>query len=420
MQQPSAQGIASLYRGNPQPLQQSIQKDQKAHPGLPPDLQKLLALQIVNNEKDGFAAQKAMQQLQQMGGQTGQPPTVMQSLEEQAKQKLQAQNMQAQQQQQGLQALAKQAPAGAVPEGTPSPEQQPQATGIDQLPVQFGMAGGGLVTFDDGGDIPDEPATLDAAKQAVLRQAMEQMRGKPDEAFATGAERSRKYVGIDDLLKEKEARIAATQQRMDAAKAGRTPEWVKGLQALSGPAVRGGLGMMLGQAGAAATHAREGYGAEDLANASKIDALKDAVLQARIEGRYKDAAAGEAAIRDLTANKRQAESSVTSMSNADEAAKARMQAAKDAAAARAQMAKERSAAGVDTQRLAELKALQKQYADQMKTTFNKADKAALQAKLAAVESAIAKMAGLDTMGAAPGAASPGGTMSGWGKAQVVK
>jgi hypothetical protein len=62
----------------------------------------------------------------------------------------------------------------------------------------------------------------------------------------------------------------------------------------------------------------------------------------------------------------------------------------------------------DRQQLAELKALQKQYADQIKTTFNKTERAALQAKLDRVETALVKMAGLDTMAGAPGAASPGG------------
>ena len=154
MQQPSAQGIASLYRGNPAPLQQSIQKEQQAKPGLPPDLQKMLALQIVNNEKDSVTAQKAMDQLQQMSGQQGgKPPTVMQSLEQQAQQKMQAQSVQAQQKQQGLQALMQQAPAGPVPEGTPQPEMQPQPQGIDQSDrVAFAGAEGGIVAFAEGGD----------------------------------------------------------------------------------------------------------------------------------------------------------------------------------------------------------------------------------------------------------------------------
>lgn len=154
MQQPSAQGIAALYRGNPQPLQQSIQKEQQAKPGLPPDLQKMLALQIVTNEKDSATAQKAMEQLQQMGGQQGTPPTVMQSLQQQAEQKLQAQAVQAQQKQQGLQALMQQAPAAGVPEGTPQPEMQPEAQGIDQLPSEFEMAEGGIVAFQSRGAVP--------------------------------------------------------------------------------------------------------------------------------------------------------------------------------------------------------------------------------------------------------------------------
>lgn len=151
MQQPSAQGIASLFRGNPQPLQQRIQQEQQAKPGLPPDLQKLLALNIVTNEKDAVAKQQAMQQLQQMQGPQGQqePPTVMQTVQEQARQKMQAQAIQEQQKQQGLQALMQQSRSPQVPENTPQPEAQPQ--GIDELPVDFQMAGGGIVAFEKGG-----------------------------------------------------------------------------------------------------------------------------------------------------------------------------------------------------------------------------------------------------------------------------
>jgi hypothetical protein len=152
MQQPSAQGIASLFRGNPAPLQQRIQQEQQGKPGLPPDLQKLLALNIVTNEKDAVAKQQAMDQLAQMQGpqgQQGQPPTVMQTVQEQARQKMQAQQVQAQQQQEGLRALMEQARSPQIPEGTPQPQAQPQ--GIDDLPVEFQMAGGGIVAFEEGG-----------------------------------------------------------------------------------------------------------------------------------------------------------------------------------------------------------------------------------------------------------------------------
>ena len=152
--QPSAQGIASLYQGNPGALQQKIQKEQQAKPGMPQDLSKLMALNIVTNEGDAAKRQEAMNQLQQlmgqqppMGGVPGQPPTVAQSIEAQAKQKMetmaaaqakQQQAMQLQQQQAG------QAP-GPVPEGVPQPQEQAQAQGIDQLPAEFKMAGGGII-----------------------------------------------------------------------------------------------------------------------------------------------------------------------------------------------------------------------------------------------------------------------------------
>jgi hypothetical protein len=149
MSQPSAQGIASLFRGNPEPLQQRIQQEQQNKPGLPPDLQKLLALNIVTNEKDAMAQQQAMSQLAQMQGPQGQPPTVFESVQEQARQKMEAQQVQAQQQQQAMQAMMQQAGPGPVPPDTPQPQRQPQ--GIDELPVEFQMAGGGIIAFEKGG-----------------------------------------------------------------------------------------------------------------------------------------------------------------------------------------------------------------------------------------------------------------------------
>ena len=153
MSQPSAQGIASLFRGNPAPLQQRIQQEQQAKPGLPQDLQKLMALNIVTNEKDAMAKQQALSQLAQMQGPQGKPPTVMETVQEQARQKMQAQQVQAQQQQQAMQAMAKQAGPGPVPEGTQFAQAQPQ--GIDELPVEFEMAGGGIVAFQSRGSVPE-------------------------------------------------------------------------------------------------------------------------------------------------------------------------------------------------------------------------------------------------------------------------
>jgi hypothetical protein len=182
MQQPSAQGIASLFRGNPAPLQQRIQQEQQAKPGLPPDLQKLLALNIVTNEQDAVAKQQAMDQLAQMQGPQGQqsqPPTVMQAVQEQARQKMQAQAVQAQQQQQGLQALMQQAQSPQVPENTPQPEAQPQ--GIDELPVEFQMASGGIVAFQEGRQVPriqDEQTISDEERARLERELLMRIIGE--------------------------------------------------------------------------------------------------------------------------------------------------------------------------------------------------------------------------------------------------
>jgi hypothetical protein len=197
MQQPSAQGIASLFRGNPAPLQQRIQQEQQGKPGLPPDLQKLLALNIVTNEKDAVAKQQAMDQLAQMQGQQGKPPTVMESVQEQARQKMQAQALQAQQQQQGLQALAQQAGPGPVPEGTQFAEAQPQ--GIDELPVEFGLAGGGIVAFDNGGTVDAERAKEKEARSRLMSFGLARRKDDPEgfeqaKADAEAAAERRKAV----------------------------------------------------------------------------------------------------------------------------------------------------------------------------------------------------------------------------------
>ena len=65
---PSANGIAALFQGNPAALQQRVQKEQQAKPGLPPDLKDLMALQILTEKTDAAQRQQAMNQLQQAGG----------------------------------------------------------------------------------------------------------------------------------------------------------------------------------------------------------------------------------------------------------------------------------------------------------------------------------------------------------------
>jgi hypothetical protein len=217
----SAQGIASLYRGNPQPLQQSIQKEQQAKPGLPPDLQKMLALQIVTNEKDAAAAQAAMQQLKQMSGPTGQMPTVMASLEQQAKQKIQAQQQQARQQaeQRGL-------PAGlmGVQGEPPQPEAQPEAQGIDQSDrVEFAGAEGGIVAFQSRGEVPSADIGMQLDKETEELGEGKRTQYSPEvRAYLSEKERAEKS-SQDAYMKQEQARQLAGNPMMGRPSAQSAP-----------------------------------------------------------------------------------------------------------------------------------------------------------------------------------------------------
>jgi hypothetical protein len=178
MMQPSANGIASLFQGNPAALQQRVQKEEQAKPGLPPDLTELMALQILTEKTDAAQRQMAMNQLQQAGG--ANMPTVAQTLQERAKQALQARMMQAQQQaQQPPQPQPiPTAPPADQPEASPEMLQQLAALqaqgkgGLDQLPANVGnYAGGGIIAFngEERSDVPDEKLTPEEAQDILER-----------------------------------------------------------------------------------------------------------------------------------------------------------------------------------------------------------------------------------------------------------
>lgn len=147
--QPSAQGIASLFMGNPGALAQRVQKDRETSPtGLPDDLRQLMALNIVTTENDAAKRQEAMNQLQSMAPPGSEPPTVADTLRQRAQQAIQARMVSEMQKQQAMQSMMG-GSAPSIPPGVPQPRRQPQ--GIDELPVEFGMAGGGIVAFENGG-----------------------------------------------------------------------------------------------------------------------------------------------------------------------------------------------------------------------------------------------------------------------------
>jgi hypothetical protein len=133
--QTTVNDIASLFMGNPGALQNRIQKEQQAKPGIPPDLKELLALQQIQEQLQASQQQQALQNPQNQ-------PTVAQSLQQAAKQALMARQVQAQQQQ-----MAKEGQMG-LPQGLPQPQHQPE-TGLDQIQSNLGeYYGGGIVAFD--------------------------------------------------------------------------------------------------------------------------------------------------------------------------------------------------------------------------------------------------------------------------------
>ena len=275
---------------------------------------------------------------------------------------------------------------------------------------------------------PEAPTGLRAAIEANI---LKDLSKDEDAEFKRGTSRYKDYVGIDKLLEPKNARIAEREGMLKKIQSERLPDWVEGLDRASKPIVSGGIGTMLNNLGSGMADKRKANSAEDLKFFDQIDAAKDEVLKLTIEGNYKAAAAGEAAIKAALDAKKQAEVSGTSLLNTDENAKQRRQAAKDAAEARVQAAKlaadakleqaklKASGSGSgDKQRLAELKALQSSKTTQLRTAFG-SEKRRLQSELAVIEAEIAQMAGVGTMATAPGVSSPGGTKPGWGKASTV-
>jgi len=191
---PSVNQIASAYQGNPAPLAQKVDQDKKQHGGIPQDLRQLLALNDINQMRQGAGIQAALNAPPNM-------PTVAEDVQAKAKQALQARMVQEAQKQ-----MAKDGRPGIVPMGVPQPRPQPEEQGIDSLPSNVGESyfHGGVVSFEEGGPTPDTRSADD-----ILR---EQMRVNEEAKRQAAIERQRTEVGapdtsqIDRLIAENQAR----------------------------------------------------------------------------------------------------------------------------------------------------------------------------------------------------------------------
>jgi len=192
MNPPSVNQITKAYQGNPAPLAQKVDQDKKQHGGIPQDLRQLLALNDINQMREGAGIQAALNAPADM-------PTVAQNVQQQAKQALQARMVRDAQQR-----MAKEGQMG-IPQGISQPVPQPR--GIDTLPANVGesYAHGGVVAFDQGGVTP--PDTRSA--EDILR---DQMRVNEETKRTAEIERRKRDVGeqdttqIDRLINELENR----------------------------------------------------------------------------------------------------------------------------------------------------------------------------------------------------------------------
>jgi len=261
----------------------------------------------------------------------------------------------------------------------------------------------------------EKAESVNKLREAIEANIFKNLNKDEGAEFQKNAQRYKDYVGIDKLLEPKNARIAEREGMLKKIQGERLPEWVTGFDRASKPIVSGGIGTMLNNLGSGMQGQREAYSGQDLKFFDEISAMKDEVLKLTLEGNYKAAAAGEAAIKAAIDSKEKSEHSGTSLLNVDEQTAQRKQSAREAAEAKVLAAKlaadAKRAAGSgsgDKQRLNELKALQLSKTTQLRTAFG-SEKRRLQSELAVIEAEIAQMAGVGTMGAAPGAAGPGGT-----------
>jgi hypothetical protein len=207
MNPPSVNQITSAYQGNPAPLAKKVEQDKKQNGGIPSDLRQLLALNDINQMRQGAGIQAALNAPTNM-------PTVAEDVQAKAKQALQARMVQEAQKQ-----MAKDGRPGIIPFGVPQPRPQPEERGIDSLASNVGesYAMGGVVAFQEGGTPPDTRSADD-----ILR---EQMRVNEEVKRQAAIDRQKAEVGapdtaqIDRLVAELEgrkAKLAAPKPGYDA------------------------------------------------------------------------------------------------------------------------------------------------------------------------------------------------------------
>ena len=218
-----------------------------------------------------------------------------------------------------------------------NPDLQPNQAAVPPAPRPNAGIAGANGAGGGGGATKEavDPTSLRGITEAYLRG---ELGINPDTERDKAVDWTRKTLGLDALLAEKQGRIDSREKAIAGLQAARTPEWVKGLQSLSRGPIRGGVGMVLGQLGAGTVAAREEYEAQDMKYRDELDRLRDVITDAKIKGNYELAKEGMAAYKEVDARRRAAAQSTTSLLNTDQQAQASLQRAREAAASRNQFA----------------------------------------------------------------------------------
>ena len=181
--QPSVNQIASAYQGNPAPLAQRVDQDRKQHGGIPQDLRQLMALNDITEGRGAVANQQALNVPTNM-------PTIAQSLQERARQALQARMTQQQQEQQRKDGMPM-----TVPPNVPRPPMQPEAQGLDALRsnVGQGYADGGIIRFatPDLNQVVPEPEETSSTLGNIFKSITDPIAKYVAENYKNQRERSK-------------------------------------------------------------------------------------------------------------------------------------------------------------------------------------------------------------------------------------
>jgi len=185
---------------------------------------------------------------------------------------------------------------------------------------------------------PAEPAkpveeAVNPLKAALQKSIMDTLAKDPEAVRKKAMEQNAQFMGLDALLKPAQDRAAAREARIKEIQNSRQPLWIDALMSANKP-TRSGVAGVLQNMAVGAISGKQNYDAEDLKFLDELNKLNSEIDKARIEGRYKDVAAGKDAVKDLISEKKQSEASGTSLLNTEENARSREQAANIAAQAR--------------------------------------------------------------------------------------